>query len=527
DVGPDDAAVLTFTSGSTGRPKAVVGRHGPLTWFYPWMSERFGLSAEDRFGMLSALSHDPLQRDLFTPLWLGATLAVPDPERIGEPGYLADWVRREGVTVLHLTPAMLELLVSGAGEMPSLRRAFVVGDLLKRSDVARLQRLAPRVACINLYGSTETQRSVAFFEVPRPEDSAAARLGREVLPLGAGMEDVQLLILDSEGRLAGIGELGEIHLRSAHLALGYLDDPALTAERFLPDPFTPGVRLYRTGDLGRYRPDGAAKFAGRADAQVKIRGFRIEPGEVEAEISRFPGVKESVVVVREDRPGDRRLVAYAVPAPGAEIDAAGLRAFLAGRLPVHMVPADVVPLPALPLTRTSKVDRRALPAPERAVETAAAPRTAVEERLAGIWRELLGVEAVGVHDDFFDLGGHSLLATQLLSRLRSAFGAEVPLRALFERPTIAGIAGLLAGRESGAADLSSLVRTGLEEAPLSFAQERLWFLHQLDPAGSAYNMHQALRLEGDLDEAALDSALRELIRRQEALRTRFEDRGGR
>ncbi|HSF39107.1 MAG TPA: non-ribosomal peptide synthase/polyketide synthase [Thermoanaerobaculia bacterium] len=522
EVGPEDLAVVTFTSGSTGRPKGVAGRHGPLTHFYPWMAERFGLSGEDRFGMLSALSHDPLQRDLFTPVWLGASLAVPDPERIGSPGYLADWVRREGVTILHLTPAMLELLVQAAeetgAEMPSLRRAFVVGDLLKRSDVERLYTVAPGITCINLYGSTETQRSVSFFVVPRE-----ARPGREVLPLGRGMEDAQLLVVNPEGALAGVGELGEIHLRSPHLALGYLDDPALTAERFLPDAGE--TRRYRTGDLGRYLPSGDVEFAGRADAQVKIRGFRIEPGEIEAALARFPGVRESVVIVREDRPGDRRLVAYAVPRPGAEIPPADVRSFLAARLPGYMVPADVAVLPALPLTRTGKIDRRALPAPERtAGEEAVAPRTPVEETLAGLWRELLDVEVVGVHDDFFDRGGHSLLATQLLSRIRTTFGVEVPLRALFERPTIAAMASLVAAGEASSAP-PLVARPHADDPPLSFAQQRLWFIHQLDPGSAAYNLHQVLRLKGELDEAALAAALRGLVRRQEALRTRFATRG--
>ncbi|HSK79061.1 MAG TPA: non-ribosomal peptide synthase/polyketide synthase, partial [Thermoanaerobaculia bacterium] len=517
EVGPEDLAVITFTSGSTGRPKGVAGRHGPLTHFYPWMAERFGLSGEDRFGMLSALSHDPLQRDLFTPVWLGASLAVPDPERIGSPGYLADWVRREGVTILHLTPAMLELLVQAAEEtgadMPSLRRAFVVGDLLKRSDVERLYTVAPGITCINLYGSTETQRSVSYFVVPRE-----ARPGREVLPLGRGMEDAQLLVVNPEGALAGVGELGEIHLRSPHLALGYLDDPALTAERFLPDAGE--SRRYRTGDLGRYLPNGDVEFAGRADAQVKIRGFRIEPGEIEAALARFPGVRESVVIVR-----DLRLVAYVVPRPGAEIPPADVRSFLAARLPGYMVPADVAVLPALPLTRTGKIDRRALPAPERtAGEGAVAPRTPAEETLAGLWRDLLGVEAVGVHDDFFDRGGHSLLATQLLSRIRTAFGVEVPLRALFERPTIAAMASLVAAGEASSAP-PLVARPHADDPPLSFAQQRLWFIHQLDPGSAAYNLHQVLRLKGELDEAALAAALRGLVRRQEALRTRFATRG--
>ena len=538
EVGPDDAAVLTFTSGSTGRPKGVVGRHGPLTAFYPWMGERFALSSEDRFGLLSALSHDPLQRDLFTPVWLGATLCIPDPGRIGAPGYLAEWVRSERISVLHLTPAMLELLTAAAEEapegsraMPSLRRAFVVGDLLKRSEVARLQRLAPALVCVNLYGSTETQRSVGWYEVPRPEEGGA-RL-REALPLGRGMEGVQVLVLTREGRLAGVGELGEIHLRSAQLARGYLGEPALTAERFLPD--AGGGRLYRTGDLGRYLPDGDAEFAGRADLQVKIRGFRIEPGEIEAELARFPGVRRcAVVAVEGPGRGERRLVAYVVPETGMELAPAALRLFLGERLPAYMVPADWVTHDALPLTRTGKLDRRALPAPERPPAAAGtAPRNAVERGLAAIWSELLGVEAPGLEDDFFDLGGHSLLATRLLSRVRHLLGAELPLRAVFERPTLAGLAAAVAEaapalppvtprerrKQEDRTDRSD--RTDPSDLPLSFGQERLWFLLRLDPGSPAYHLPHNLRLAGPLDAAALAAAFAAVVRRHEILRTRY------
>jgi amino acid adenylation domain-containing protein len=444
-IGPDDAACITFTSGSTGVPKGVVGRHGPLTHFHPWMGERFGLGGDDRYGMLSALSHDPLQRDVFTPLWFGATLTIPDPEGMGRPGYLAEWVRRERVSVLHLTPAMMELLVDSAGEepaagLPSLRRAFVVGDQLKKADVEAFQRLAPGLTCVNLYGSTETQRAVSCFEVPRPGEPGAARLGREVLPVGVGMEGAQLLVLNRGGRLCGVGEAGEIHVRSRHLARGYLGEDALTAERFLPNPFTgeAGDRIYRTGDLGRYLPDGGVEVSGRADHQVKLRGFRIELGEIEAALARHPGIEECAAMVREDRPGDRRLVAYLV-APGAGPPAADLRAFLGERLPDYMVPSAFVALPALPLTRTGKVDRRALPPPEEGSEDAAAERGPVEELLAGIWAGLLGIERVASGDNFFALGGHSLLATRMISRVRQVLGLEIALRAVFEEPTLAAL----------------------------------------------------------------------------------------
>jgi amino acid adenylation domain-containing protein/non-ribosomal peptide synthase protein (TIGR01720 family) len=535
-VGPDDAAVLTFTSGSTGKPKGVIGRHGPLSHFYPWMGRRFGLSETDRFGMLSALSHDPLQRDLFTPVWFGAALIVPEPDRIGTHGYLAGWIRRAGISVLHLTPAMMEMVTisaedraEGEREMPTLRLTFVVGDQLKKSDVERLQRLASALSCVNLYGSTETQRSVSFFPVPRPESPVWAEIGREVLPLGQGMEDVQVLILNGARRLAGVGEVGEIYIRSHHLARGYLGDTALSAERFLINPFAqagPGAgdRVYRTGDLGRYLPDGTAEFAGRADFQVKIRGFRIELGEVEAALSRYPGVKECVVVVREDRPGDRRLAAYlvaeAAPSPR------DLHSFLVQRLPEYMVPSAFVTLPALPLTQTGKVDRRALPVPgdEGMAEAAARELSPAEELLAGIWADLLGRDRVGPSDNFFELGGHSLLATRMLSRVRGSLGVDLPLRALFEEPTVEGLAAYVERAQRNAAGLQAppivpVARGGA--APLSFAQQRLWFLDQLEPGSFAYNIAGGLRLTGTLDVPALERTLTEIARRHESLRTTF------
>jgi amino acid adenylation domain-containing protein len=450
-IDADAAACITFTSGSTGVPKGVVGRHGPLSHFYPWMAERFGLGEDDCFGMLSALAHDPLQRDIFTPLWFGASLSVPDPARFDTSGYLADWARRERVTVLNLTPAMMELLIDSAAEaeqpeapMPMLRRAFVVGDLLKKAEVETFQRLAPALTCVNLYGSTETQRAVSYFEVPRLDAAAAHALGKEVLPLGRGFEGCQLLVLNRSGCLAGVGEAGEIYVRSRHLARGYLGDDALTAERFLPNPFTAaaGDRIYRTGDLGRYLPDGGVEFAGRADHQVKLRGFRIELGEVEAAMVRYPGVRECVAVVREDRSGDRRLVAYLVAA-GSGPQAKEMRAFLGERLPDYMVPSAFVVLPALPLTRTGKVDRLALPAPqESAADRATAPRGRVEEILAAVWAEVLRRERVSIHDNFFELGGDSIRAIQVVSRSRKQ-GLRVTPRQIFQHQTIAELSAVV------------------------------------------------------------------------------------
>ncbi|HEY1404484.1 MAG TPA: amino acid adenylation domain-containing protein, partial [Pyrinomonadaceae bacterium] len=322
-INPEDLAYVSFTSGSTGRPKGVEGKHGSLTHFLPWLQRTFGLDETDRYSMLSGLAHDPLHRDIFTPLQLGACICVPNHDEIEIPGRIGEWMKRERVTITHLTPAMAQLLTETGSdatpcEVASLRYTFLVGDVLTRHDVARLRRLAPSISCINYYGSTETQRAVSYYRVADEAedsgDSPAEARGRvkEILPLGKGIEDVQLLVLNRAGQLAGVGESGEIYLRSPHIARGYMGDATLTRERFVENPFTkiPGDRLYRTGDIGRYMPDGNVEPLGRADHQVKIRGFRIELGEVEAVLGLHEGVREAVVIAREDTAGERRLVAY-------------------------------------------------------------------------------------------------------------------------------------------------------------------------------------------------------------------------
>jgi amino acid adenylation domain-containing protein/FkbM family methyltransferase len=536
EVGPNDLAYVAFTSGSTGRPKGVLGRQGPLTHFLPWLSETFGLDDTDRYSMLSGLSHDPLHRDIFTPLCLGAAITIPDPAEITTPGYVAGWMERERVSVAHLTPAMGQLLTEGASEagreVRTLRRVFLVGDVLTRSDVSRLRGLAPGVECVNYYGSTETQRAVSYFVVPEWGDGAGP--GKEILCLGKGIKDVQLLVLKPGGRPAGVGETGEIYVRSPHLALGYLGDERLSAERFVNNPFTreEADRLYRTGDLGRYLPDGNVEPLGRADQQVKIRGFRVEPGEVEAALVRREGVRECVVVAREGAPGGKRLVAYVVSEPGASDSAEELRHHLGERLPEYMIPSAFVVLDALPLTPNGKVDRKALPEPGAAQAAGGeyvAPRTPVEEVLCAVWAEVLGVERVSVNDNFFELGGHSLLATQVVSRVRQSLNVGLGLRELFERPTVAELAARVEQTMHGGIGegppLAKADRTrGL---PLSFSQQRLWFLDQLEPNSPFYNIHQALSLKGRLDVAALGRALTEVVRRHEALRTTFASVEGR
>ena len=531
-VGRDDPAVLGFTSGSTGVPKGIIGRHGPLSYFIPWQREQFGLGPDDRFSMVSALAHDPLQRDLFTPLQIGASLWIPDPEQMAEPGWLARWMADSGVTVAHMTPAMGQVLTEGVERdrvtAPSLRYFFLVGEALTRRDVDRLERLAPSATCVNLYGSTETQRSVGFHVVERVAGDGTAR---EVLPLGRGVEDVQLLVRTPAGDPAGIGELGEVAVRSHHLAEGYLGDPELSRRRFIPNPHRrdPRDRLYLTGDLGRHTHDGSVVFAGRVDHQVKVRGFRIELSEIEAVLGRHPGVGEVAVALREDVAGDRRLVAYCVAGNGALPEPAVLRDFARRRLPDYMVPAAFVPMARLPLTANRKIDRRALPAPvvEEAHETVA-PRDSVERQVFEIWSELLGNKRFGVHDDFFDLGGHSLLATRLAAALRERAGVDLPLKELFQAPTVAGMAGAVASRREEPAPPEEglspepIVPDPAEAGrpfPLTDVQQAYWVGRSGAFDLGSVSTHVYFEIEaGALDLPRLEVAWRRLIDRHGMLR---------
>jgi amino acid adenylation domain-containing protein len=538
-VGPGDAACLGFTSGSTGGPKGVLGLHGSLSHFLPAYCAEFELGPDDRFSLLSGLAHDPLQRDIFTPLFLGATIVVPDPADFGIAGRLAAWMDRERVTVASLTPSLGQLLTErppGGEEVvvPSLRRAILIGEVLTRQDVARLRRMAPGVSCVNLYGATETQRALGFHRATREEAEAGPERARQVLPLGRGLQDAQLLVVNRAGRLCGIGEIGEVVMRSPHLAHGYLGDTALTAERFQVNPFTGEAwdRVYRTGDLGRYLPDGEVAFAGRADSQIKLRGFRIELGEIEGALARHPAVREAVVLLREDLPGGSGLVAYVAAAAAGAVTAGELHDHLWQRLPAYMVPSAFLFLESLPRTPTGKIDRRALA--RHAVEIPSAGgepgalRTPVEEIVAGLWSEVLGLAGVGADDNFFQLGGHSLTGARVVSRLRQELQVDLPLRVLFEVPTVAGLAAEIERRrhQDGAAErptIASFRQDRSAPPPLSFAQERFWAGRELEARSVASTIPIMVLFEGPLDLASLRRALQEIVERHEVLRTTFRE----
>jgi amino acid adenylation domain-containing protein len=440
EIAVDEAnlAYALFTSGSTGTPKGVMIPHRGIVNRLLWMQEAYGLTPQDRVLQKTPFSFDVSLWEFFWPLLVGARLVFARSEGHRDPAYLADLIAREGITTLHFVPSMLQVFLESQEtfHLPSLRRVMASGEALPPELARRFYSRIAGAELHNLYGPTEASVDVSFW--PCDPDPA-----RGVVPIGRPIANLRLHVVDPGLRLQPIGVAGELLLGGVGLARGYMGRPDLTAAAFVPDPFgeAPGGRLYRTGDLVRTLPDGNVEFLGRIDHQVKIRGFRIELGEIEAVLASHPGVRECVVVAREDVPGSRYLAAYL--AGDAKPD--DLRAHLARRLPDYMVPSVFVGLEALPLSPNGKVDRKALPAPTlaRREEEIVAPRTPTEEALAAIWKELLNLERVGVEDRFFELGGHSLLATQVLARVKQAFGVEISLHEVFRTPTIAGLAALV------------------------------------------------------------------------------------
>ncbi|WP_053640383.1 MULTISPECIES: non-ribosomal peptide synthetase [unclassified Streptomyces] len=516
-----DPAYVAFTSGTTGRPRRILGTHGPLAHFLAWYTEEFRVTAEDRFSVLSGLGHDPFLRDVLAPLWAGATAVFPgaDPR---DTEALAASLRRDAITVTHLTPALASALAaSGPEGWPRLRLAGFGGDTLTYRTVRAWAALAPDADLLNLYGATETPQAVSVHVVRRGGESAPE--GEGPVPLGRGIDQVQLLVAAGD-RPAALGEVGELVVRTPHLAR-YAD--VVDGSGFGTLDFAAGP-VYRTGDLARLRPDGLFDHLGRADHQVKVRGFRVEPAEIEAALTGLDGVRQAVVLAEPDPDGGHRLVGH-LATGGARPDLAALRTALAARLPEYKVPFAFVVLDALPLTPHGKPDRTALRAlgadrRESAVGGYVAPEGPLEERLAGIWREVLGVERVGARDDVFALGAHSLLLSRVLVRVRRALDVELTLRDLFRHPTVAALAALIegAGATARSEPEPGVPRGPLDApAPLSWTQERLWLEEQLRPGDAAYNMPMVLRLRGPLDPGALQAAVDAVVRRHAVLRTRF------
>ncbi|HVG43628.1 MAG TPA: amino acid adenylation domain-containing protein, partial [Longimicrobium sp.] len=520
---PENLAYVIYTSGSTGRPKGVMNGHRGVVNLLAWGERHWELGAGDALLQRTSLSFDVSVRELFQPLLAGARLVVVRPGGQREVDYLVEVVRRREVSTMVLTVSHMQAFLEHPGleGCSSLRRIVLGGESIPVGMVAELRSRLPGARLYPEYGPTEaTVTSTARTCGAEGEAPGAS--------IGGPISNVRAYLLDARGEPVPVGVAGELYVGGAGVARGYLGRPELTAERFVPDSFGagPGARLYRTGDLGRWLADGTVEFLGRVDTQVKVRGYRIEPGEIEARLLEQEGVSEAVVVAHQDEAGNRRLVAYVV----GDVEAGVLREHLRGELPEYMVPAAFVALERLPLTQSGKLDRRALPAPElaSAEEGYVAPRTPVEEVLAEIWAEMLRLERVGVTESFFELGGHSLLATRVVSRVRQVFGVELPLRALFEGPTVAELAGRVEEmRRAGLPVLPPVVPVDRDRLlPLSFAQERLWFLDRLEPGSASYNIPAALRLAGALDAAALERALGEVVRRHEALRTTFTEVDG-
>ncbi|MFE2044755.1 amino acid adenylation domain-containing protein, partial [Streptomyces sp. NPDC059477] len=511
---PAQPAYVLYTSGSTGRPKGVVVPQEGIVNRLLWMQDTYGLTPEDRVLQKTPAGFDVSVWEFFWPLITGAALVVARPDGHRDPAYLAALIREQGVTTAHFVPSMLQAFLAeeAAARCTGLRRVMCSGEALPVAVARRFHEVLP-AELHNLYGPTEASVDVTAIEVERGA-------GRVVI--GRPVWNTRVLVLDAALRPVPPGVAGELYLAGVQLARGYLDRPGLTAERFVADPYgPPGTRMYRTGDLARWTAGGTLDFLGRTDDQVKIRGVRIEPGETAAVLARHEGVAHAVVVAREER-----LVAYVVPAAGQEPDPVELRRHTAAVLPEHLVPAAFVTLAGLPLTPNGKLDRRALPAPAFTGSAANGPRTPREDILSALFEETLGVERVGVDDDFFALGGHSLLAVRLVAGVRRAFGTEVSLRTVFDAPTVAGLAERLTEGGSGSRPAPS-VRVRPELLPLSSAQQRLWVLYQLEGPSATYNIPSAFRLTGALDVGALRAAVQDLAARHETLRTVFPDEDGR
>jgi amino acid adenylation domain-containing protein/FkbM family methyltransferase len=516
----DNLAYVIYTSGSTGRPKGVQISHLSLLNLLLSFRRLHTVAASQTWLALTSLSFDIAALELFLPLITGARLLVARRDDAGDAAALIALQERWQVSVMQATPSTWRMLVDAGWRNEREVLVLCGGEALGWELAQRLSEGGRRVW--NLYGPTETTIWSSRWEVER-------EAGR--VCIGRGLDNTEMYVMDRRMRMVGVGVEGELYIGGGGVARGYLKQAELTAERFTPNPFAreAGARLYRTGDRVRRLADGNIEYIGRGDEQVKIRGHRIELGEIESVLMEHESVREAVVVAREGAGGtDKRLVAYVIGAGEEKINTRELQEYVKERLPQYMVPSIVIEMEKMPLTPNGKVDRRALPAPEQkrgelGVEYEA-PRTAIEEILANIWSEVLGVEQVGIHDNFFELGGHSLLATQVISRLRHVFSVDLPLRSLFEQPNLGAlcksIEGVLSGGEAAAQPpLRKVAREG--NLPLSFAQQRLWFIDQLEPSSTAYNIASGVRLLGPLHSSALQQSLQHIVRRHEVLRTSF------
>ncbi|MFE3692151.1 amino acid adenylation domain-containing protein [Streptomyces sp. NPDC059129] len=549
----DNLAYIIYTSGSTGRPKGVGTSHAALGDHLAWLLSHFAAThdrLEDvRWLQLASPAFDVSMGELFGPLAAGGEVLVARPDSERDLDALFVELAELDATVVHAVPSFLHYLAAAAPDarLPLLRWLPVGGEALPGELADRVRErfsAHSEVTLANFYGPTETTQSVTGYPV-------VAAQGHRIVPIGTPKWGNVALVLDADLRIAPLGEVGELYIEGSSLARGYLGRAALTAERFVPSPLTPGARLYRTGDLARFTDDGELEFIGRVDDQVKIRGFRVEPGEIEAVLRADEQVGQAVVVAREDAHTGSRLVAYLTAAGDGELDAEAVKARLTAALPAHMVPSAFVVLDELPLTPAGKTDRRALPDAPAAESTSFRPvREGAERQIAQLFAELLGRNAdpsvpdaqkapttaqetpsvggrrIGADTSFFELGGHSLLLTRLISRIRRDLGVHIGVRDAFTRATPAALAQLVGAGEPAHQQRALTFGPRPAEPPLSPAQQRIWFVDRIEESSTTYNVPIALGIDGPLDAVLLQRALEEVLRRHEALRTVFPDRDG-
>ena len=518
----DNLAYVIYTSGSTGRPKGVEVCHSNLLNLVTWHVRAYTGEEPIRSTQVARPAFDASAWEIWPCLAAGDTLCIANEETTLSAHTLVEWLQSNDAGVCFLPTPMAEIVLEDALciDLP-LRTLLTGGDRLHHMPPQALQPFT----LVNHYGPTECTVVATAGPVSFGEDITPPSIGRPI-------DNTRIYILNYGLEPTPVGVAGEIYIGGASVARGYLNRPELTAERFVPNPFgtEPGERLYRTGDLARYLEDGAIEYLGRTDDQVKIRGFRIELGEIESVLLGHPDVQEAAVIVREDTPGDKRLAAY-VGRTNGSLNVSHLREYLLDRLPGYMLPSAFMIVESLPLTPNGKVDRKALPAPDGnwlQEDTYVAPRNPIEQGLAEIWSEVLHIERIGVHDSFFEMGGHSLMATQVMSRIRNTFQTELPLRVLFESPTVAGLSDAMS-RSRGETDHESpqLVRISRDSSlPLSFAQQRLWLAHRLDPANAAYNVPCIFRVSGQVSAPALQYAVNMVVARHEILRTTYREKDG-
>jgi len=525
----DNLAYIIYTSGSTGQSKGVMIQHFSLVnAYFAWETAyQLHTNATSHLQMAS-FSFDVFSGDLIRALCSGGKLVLCPRDVLLAPEQLYELMQKQKVDCAEFVPAVLRNLIQyleNSQQRIDFMRLLICGsDSWSASEYRHfLQFCSSQTLLINSYGLTETTIDSSYFA-----RIAKDLIGEQLLPIGRPFPNTQFYILDKYLQPAPIGVAGELYIGGFNLARGYRHRPELTAEKFIPNPFSnnPGKRLYKTGDLVRYLPDGNIEFIQRIDNQVKIRGFRIEIGEIEAVINQHLEVRQSVVIAREHLQNNKRLVAYVVP-HSIDICALKIRNYLKAKLPDYMIPAAFVMLEAFPLTPNGKIDRRGLPAPDtiqQSEENTSLALTPVQEMLAGIWTEILGIKQVGIHDNFFELGGHSLLATRVISQIRKVFKVELPLRCLFESPTVAELTTEI--KKAKQAELHLILPTiepasRQDKIPLSFSQQRLWYLEQLQPTNTALNIFDAVRIVGLLNISALEQSLNEVVRRHEVLRTNF------